>query len=200
MSLTELEHVIYQLPDELIRWQCTSGTLVGDLEKVQIPDQTTETMAAEHYHGYRHVKVGACADVLVWTYSGGVPAVILTQRKKNSCFGGKWWVQGGAIGKAISCTDFVAQCALKECGSLPKIQALVGIYRTTDPGAGDQQMVSTIQVAYFGFVEPAKVILSPDEHHAEVALMTKDEYRSLPEEQKHWYPTCLIETLFRTMS
>lgn len=202
MPEVHLEEVIYLLPLELIAAQRKGLELPGSIRgSYQIPADAPNKVSSEHYHGYRHGKVGACADIITWTLNAvGEPAVILTFRKEGVCFERQWWMQGGAIDAFAPITEFVERCAQNESGSRPSVEALIGFFRTTEFVAGNEKrQVSTVQPAYIGYVDPNMLKLQADKQHTNAVLMTEKEYAQLPEEEKHWYPSLLIKTLFATM-
>lgn len=202
MPEVRLEETIYLLPHELICAQRRGEALPGATwGAYDIQDGAPSTVPAEHYHGYRRGKVGACSDIIAWTYNDdGIPAAILTFRKEGVCFEKKWWMQGGAIDAFAPVAEFVARCAKSESGSLPKIEALVGFFRTTEfvPGV-ERRQISTIQSAYIGYVDRSSLRLQADSNHTSAVLMTERMYSELPEAEKHWYPTLLLQILFETM-
>lgn len=201
--------MIYQLPDELIRLQRGSDVgpdiLVGrDYEEWEVPDDIQSSADPVHYHGYREGKVSHCVDVVAYSFTDdGTPGAIMTFRGSGVCFEKKWWMQGGALSKAASEMEFVARCGQKESGSLPRIEALVGVFRTSEfifgPNNDMKRQISTVETVYIGFVPPEHLKLRADENHTNAVLMTKEMYAKVPEEEKHWYPTRLLNVLFRTM-
>lgn len=202
MPEVRLEETIYLLPRDLIVSQregrSRPGTTWGEYN---IPSDAPNSVALEHYHGYRRGKAPACADIIAWTMNAdGVPAAILTFRKEGVCFEKKWWIQGGAVEAFTPISDFVARCAQRESGALPIIEALVGFFRTTEFVEGEEKrQVSTLQSAHIGYVHPTSLVLKADANHTSAVLMTEEMYTKVPEEEKHWYPTLLMQILFDTM-
>lgn len=94
-------------------------------------------------------------------------------------------MQGGAFHPYRSITDFLAERAEKECGVRPKIEGLIGVFRT----CAEDFHASTIQPCYVGSIEYADIIKAkPDMDHSSWRLLSLRDLQNLPAEEKHWYP------------
>jgi hypothetical protein len=165
--------------------------------EISPPGEVGRGARPEVYDEYRRGLDGACADVVVTTCtSDGILAVIATRRAEGKCFGGAWWMQGGATHAYRSYVDFVQERAAKECGVTPDIQALIGIFRT----CAEDVHASTFQPCYVGWVDPEKraELVTDSDHHA-IRLLTLADLDVLPQGQRHWYPMQVFRLALETM-
>lgn len=157
----------------------------------------TSSVPADVYNTYRLGRDSACGDVLISTKnSNGAFAVLLSMRRQDVCFGGMWWIHGGALLSYASLTDFVAERAEKECGIPVTLKALLGIYRTC---AADY-IGSTLQPCYAAEV-PYEVLEQKvsDAGHTDIRLFTIEEWNAVPNSQRHWYVDRVIRLLARSV-
>ena len=111
-------------------------------------------------------------------------------------FGGKWWMQGGSYHTYRSISDFVLERAEKECGVRPKIQGLIGVFRT----CAEDIICSTTNVCYVGYVPYEEVVKAQaDKDHSDVRLITLCSLDLVPNHEKHWYPMTVFKQALRTM-
>lgn len=132
-----------------------------------VPPGVTAGVPSEVYSEYRKGRDSACVDiVLVTVLEDGTPAVLLSLRKPDVCYGNKWWIYGGALQAYRSAEDFIAERATKECGVPVKPQVLVGVYRTM----AEDYIGSTLQLCYAARVpiEAVRAKMSTDPNHIQV--------------------------------
>jgi ADP-ribose pyrophosphatase YjhB (NUDIX family) len=138
--------------------------------------------------------------VLVTRLETGTPAVLLSLRNPTVCFGGKWWIYGGALQAYMSIEEFIAGRATKECGVPVRPEALIGVYRTI----AEDYIGSTLQPCYAARV-PIEVIrakMSTDEDHSNVRLFTISDLILLEGNRApeyHWYPVRVALLALRSM-
>lgn len=170
-------------------------TLPGYQERaVEVPGEVGRGVRQEVYDEYRRGLDGACADIVVTSRNqNGKPVVVATRRAEGKCFGGKWWMQGGAIPAYCSIPEFVRQRAAKECGAVPDVQALIGVFRT----CAEDIYASTIQPCYVGWVGPESLV--SDDDHCGIRLLTLADLDTLPLEERHWYPMMAFRLALETM-
>lgn len=172
-------------------WRChTAISRVHAVTLAGQPEGVTSGVSPKVYNEYRRGRDSACVDiVLVTRLENGNPAVLMSLRKPNVCFGGKWWIYGGALQAYMSIEEFIAGQATKECGILVTPEVLVGVYRTM----AEDFIGSTLQPCYAARV-PIEVIrakMSVDEGHSSVRLFTISDLCLLEgkrEDDYHWYP------------
>ncbi len=148
-------------------------------EDVNIPMGVTDTVPPEIYGEYRRGRDSACVDMVIVTrLPTGDPAVMLSMRKPTVCFGGKWWIYGGALQAYVPDDEFVSRRATRECGVEVKPEVLIGVYRTC---AGDH-IGSTLQPCYAARVSYDAVMenMKKDEGHTDVRLFTLEQLRGIP--------------------
>ena len=170
----------------LSQWR---NPVVEPLPIVQPPAGTTNGVPPDVYDAYRRGRDSACVDIMLATrLKDGTPAVLLSKRKVNVCFGGMWWMYGGAVGSYQSMTDFVVERAKKECGIRPDPSelVLVGVYRTCAPDI----IGSTLQPCYAARVGLAEIqkYMGTDQAHESIKLFTLRELYQIPTAEQHWYP------------
>lgn len=146
-------------------------------------------VAPDIYDGYRQGLDSACADVVITTHMpDGEARVLAVKRALGKPFGGKWWMQGGAIQSYRLIEDFLVERAERECGVRLVIQALMGVFRT----CAEDILASTTNLCYVGYapydmVERASV----DKDHTAFRLFSAHEFyqdTQEHEEEWHWYP------------
>ena len=152
-----------------------------------VPPDITAGVPQQTYDAYRRGCDSACVDIMLCTRlpDGKVPAVLLSKRKPNVGFGGKWWMHGGALFAYEDVRDFAAAKATKECGIEVAPEVLVGVYRTCSPDV----VGSTMQACYAARVpyDVAVEKMRKDEGHTEVGLFTQDHIEQMSW-REHWYP------------
>jgi hypothetical protein len=152
-----------------------------------IPQGVTPGVPAEIYSEYRKGRDSACVDiVLVTRLEDGTPAVLLSLRKPDVCYGNKWWIYGGALQAYRGIEDFISERATKECGVPVKPEVLIGVYRTMS----EDFIGSTLQPCYAACVsiEAVRAKMSTDPNHSSVRVFTLEEIEEIPYENTHWYP------------
>lgn len=149
------------------------------------------------YDSYNLGLERACADVVITLrLPDGQGAVLASKWSNEKPFGGKWWMQGGAFHPYRSITDFLAERAEKECGVRPKIEGLIGVFRT----CAEDFHASTIQPCYVGSIEYQDLKKAkPDIDHSSWRLLKLVDLRNLPEEEKHWYPMLTFKLALESM-
>lgn len=153
----------------------------------RIPEGVTTGVPPDIYNEYRRGRDSACVDIVIATrLPTSEPAVLLSKRKDNVCFGGKWWIYGGALQSYVSIEDFISGRASKECGVPVKPEALIGVYRTI----AEDHIGSTLQPCYATRVayEVVEKKMATDDGHSNVKLFTLGDLEDLPQEEQHWYP------------
>lgn len=167
-------------------------------EKVCIPrGHKKGGVPGEVYDAYRAGLDSACADIVVCTrLPSGLPAVVAIKRAQNKCFGGKWWMQGGAIQSYRSVRKFVAERAEKECGAKPRVEALIGVFHT----CAQDFLGSTTNICFVGSL-PFEQLKSPqaDKDHSAWSLLTSRDLKKIPKKGRHWYPMLCFKTALETM-
>lgn len=154
-------------------------------------------VSKEVYDNYGLGLERACADIVI-TLKGpnGNGAVLASKRSKEKPFGGKWWMQGGAFHPYRSIGDFLVERAEKECGVRPKIEGLIGVFRT----CAEDYHASTIQPCYVGSIEYADIIKAkPDMDHSSWRLLSLRDLQNIPAEEKHWYPMLTFQLALESM-
>lgn len=139
------------------------------------------------YYSYRTGRDSACVDIVIVTRDeSGEAKVLLSKRKNDSCFGGTWWVYGGALRAYYPIADFIAERAMKECGVSAHPEVLIGVYRTMS----EDSIGSTLQPCYGARVSIAllRQSMSIDSTHEEVQLFSLKELQQIPQRELHWYP------------
>lgn len=167
-------------------------------EEVYIPKGVTAGVPPEVYSEYRKGRDSACVDiVLVTRLEDGTPAVLLSLRKPDVCYGNKWWIYGGALQAYRSVEDFISERATKECGVPVMPQVLIGVYRTMS----EDYVGSTLQLCYAAQVpiEAVRAKMSTDPNHSSVRLFTLAELEEIPDENGHWYPMHVSRIALKSM-
>ncbi len=162
------------------------------------PEGIADGVPADVYDTYRRGRDSACVDMVVATKKpDGEYAVLLSKRKPNVCFGGTWWIHGGALLSYASITDFVASRTEKECGVQVEPEVLLGVCRT----CASDYIGSTLQPCYAGRV-PYEAIAQKavDSGHTDVRLFTIAELLEIPKAEKHWYPMWAAEMTLQSLS
>jgi ADP-ribose pyrophosphatase YjhB (NUDIX family) len=152
-----------------------------------VPEGVTSGVDPETYSAYRKGRDSACVDLVITTeLENGEPAVMLSLRSKDVCFGGKWWVYGGALQAYESIDNFISDRAKRECGVEARPQALIGVYRT----CAEDFVGSTLNLCYMTFVqvETLRAFMATDDRHQRVALFSTSELSHLDKGEQHWYP------------
>jgi ADP-ribose pyrophosphatase YjhB (NUDIX family) len=164
----------------------------------QLPAGIADGVAPEIYDAYRLGRDSACGDMVVATQKpDGAYAVLLSKRKDNVCFGGKWWIHGGALLSYSSITDFVASRTERECGVAVQPEVLLGVCRTCAP----DYIGSTLQSCYAGRVPYAAIEKKlVDSGHTDVRLFTLDELDGIPPAERHWYPKWAAELTLQSLA
>jgi hypothetical protein len=117
--------------------------------EVSVPEGVVNGVSPEVYSEYRKGRDSACVDIVIaTTLESGEPAVLLSKRAENVCYGGKWWIYGGALQSYRSIEDFISERAEKECGVPVEPRALIGVYRTMS----SDFIGSTLQPCYAAVV------------------------------------------------
>jgi len=172
---------------------------VSMMDKKVIPpvDNIKRGVAKDVYDIYSLGLERACADVVITVrLPNGDNAVLAVKRAMNKPFGGKWWMQGGSFHPYRSIVDFLIEKAGKECGICPKIEALIGVFRT----CAEDHICSTIQLCYVGRIDYddlAKIKLDKDQ--TAYRILTMRDLETLPKKQKHWYPMLTFRLAIETM-
>lgn len=169
-------------------------------ENILVPEgQRTGGVPKPVYDEFSTGSERACADIVVTTHlPDGAPAVLAIKRNKNQPFGGKWWMQGGSYHTYRLISDFVAERAEKECGIRPKIQGIIGVFRT----CADDYVCSTTNTCYVGYVRYDAIIKArTDKDHTSWCLFTSDDLASFSIENSnwHWYPLLAFTRALATM-
>ncbi len=180
-------------------WLAREAFPEDSLQEIEaIPEGVTKGAPSEIYGGYRKGLHGACCDiVIVTTLPSGQHAVLLSLRKLEVCFGGTWWIYGGATHAYRDIGEFISERASKECGVSVEPQALVGVYVTY---AADH-IGSTMQPCYMAFVDydVIKENMLTDTGHNNVKLFTQSELDEMPEDERHWYPIRVSKRVFAAL-
>lgn len=181
-----------QISSNVVRGVTFATSMVGNT-----PPVITRGVSSSVYDAYRIGLDSACVDIAICTIKpDGTPAVLLSKRAPNKCFGGKWWVYGGALHSYRPIGEFIAERAAKECGVVPEVKALIGVARTC---AADV-LGSTLQPCYLGLVEYAAIEKSiADRDHSAVRLFTIDEYYRLPGPEQYWYIEEIVATAIASL-
>ena len=156
-------------------------------DTIDVPEGVTPGVSPDIYNAYRMGRDSACIDIVIVTsLEDGTPAVLMSKRADNVCYGGKWWIYGGALQSYRSVADFIGERARKECGVEVRPKALIGVYRTM---SGDF-VGSTLQPCYASFVPVAQIRdhKKVDDAHSSVRLFTAGELSVMPAAESHWYP------------
>lgn len=105
-------------------------------------------------------------------------------------------MQGGAFHPYRSIVEFLEERAEKECGVRPKIEGLIGVFRT----CAEDFHASTTQPCYVGSVAYKDLIKAkPDIDHTSWRLLKLEDLQTLPEEEKHWYPMLAFRLALESM-
>jgi len=165
------------------------------------PAGVTQGVSSDTYNEYRRGRDSACVDIVLVTHlENGTPAVLMSLRNPGVCFGGKWWIYGGALQAYMSIEEFISARATKECGVPVKPEVLIGVYRTI----AEDHIGSTLQPCYAARV-PIEVIrakMSTDEGHSNVRLFTISDLILLEGQhgpEYHWYPVRVALLALRNM-
>lgn len=175
-------------------WGCT-GVRVSLLD---VPAGVSRGVSSSAYSEYRSGLDSACADIVVVTRrEDGEPAVLLSLRRPDKCFGNKWWIYGGAIHAYRTICDFLSERAAQECGVSAEPEALVGVYRTM----AEDHIASTLNVCYAARVpvEAIQAKLATDSGHTSARLFSLNELVQIPLEQRHWYPMRVSQIVLASM-
>lgn len=199
-QIVETENVILLNPnlekDRQI-YKAAGGYANGTFS-VRVPEgQTMGGVDAASYDNYRKGLDSACADIVVTTLlPDGKPAVVATKRAQNKCFGGGWWMQGGAIHSYRLITELVLERAEKECGVRPQIEGLIGVFRT----CAEDYLASTTNLCYVGFAPYEKLSeAKAGDDHIAWKLLTLDKIGQMSVKELHWYPRLTFEIALNTM-
>lgn len=155
-------------------------------------------VSPEIYNGYRKGLESACIDMVITTeLSNGVPAVIASKRADNKPFGGTWFMYGGALHSYRSITEFIMGRVLKESGLTPKIEGLIGFFRT----CAEDFLASTMQLCFVGYVPYYECVeqMKSDRDHTECKFFTFEDIVALPISEQHWYPMLVFQQALLTM-
>jgi ADP-ribose pyrophosphatase YjhB (NUDIX family) len=176
---------------------CEFNFLVG--EQVVVPkDHRAGGAETSAYGAYRQGLDSACVDIVVTTRLPNDKSVVLAiKRNQNVCFGGKWWMMGGALHSYRPIAEFIKERAAKECGVEPRLEGCIGVFRT----AARDVLACTINICLVGYVDYPYVAqkFKPDDAHSGHRLLTVEDLKGLPEEEKHWYPMLCFEQALDTM-
>lgn len=189
-----MDSVIFETPK--IRWERRFPT---QEHQVMIPEGVTDGVPKDIYDQYRAGRDSACVDLMVATKRHGKPAVLLSKRKTSVCYGGKWWMYGGALQSYASIEAFIAERVRRECGvdiTGRCKKALVGVYRT----ASSDHIGSTLQPCYAAWVDENELasILTDDAHDV-LRIFTPSDIDALPENETHWYPMRVARKVLASM-
>ncbi len=191
--------IIYEVPSEdALRDARRRAFPIVEMGTVKVPDEhRSGGVSSEDYANYRRGLDSACADVVITTVlPSGEPAVLAVKRSSTSCFGGKWWMQGGAVQAYRPLLDFLAERAARECGVPPVFEALIGVYRTT---AGDVH-ASTLQPCYVARVSYEDAARAQaDKDHSAYRFITLRDLDQISEAEMHWYPKRVFDLALRSM-
>lgn len=162
------------------------------------PDQVTQGVGGDIYNSYRKGLDSACADVVVTTTDPftGINYVLAGKRATGKCFGGSWWMQGGAIHAYRSIVEFVVERAAAECGVRPKIEACMALARTCAPDVN----ASTMQPCFVGRVDwEALKAANPDVDHSKVKTLSLSDFEEMDDDELHWYPRMMFTLALESM-
>ena len=171
-------------------------------EQVVVPDgHRRGGVEPRFYDGYRAGLDSACSDIVITTLLPGrpprVPAVLAVKRAPGKLFGGKWWMQGGAIHSYRLIADFLGERAEKECGVRYRLEGFIGVFRT----CAEDRLGSTINLCYVGFVpygDLARLVIADSDHTA-VKVLSQDNLNRIPTEERYWYPMHVFRLALATM-
>lgn len=154
----------------------------------------------EAYDAYRAGLDSFCVDVVITTNIGGLkgtPAVLAMKRVPNVCFAGKWWMMGGAVHSYRPLFEFIQERAERECGVKPGIRARIGLFRTAAPDI----LACTTNLCLLGQVWHDQIVdkFRADSDHSVHRLLTLENLKNLPEDEKHWYPMFCFQRALETM-
>lgn len=164
------------------------------------PKDITDGVPLDVYTAYRLGRDSACADALITTHVHGRPAALLSKRGPHVAFPNRWWMHGGALPAYDSLLDFLITRVQRECGVdiLNATHTYVGLYRTCAPADGPS--ASTLQPCFAFYLPYEKIAhATTDEDHTDRQLFTLDEYQSLPEHERHWYPGRVLERVLPSL-
>jgi hypothetical protein len=179
-------------------WTKPAECLTYTGNNIAPPKGVTSGVSPEIYNEYRKGRDSACVDiVLVTRLENGAPAVLLSLRKPDVCYGNKWWIYGGALQAYRSISEFIQERATKECGVLVAPEVIIGVYRTMS----EDYIGSTLQPCYAARVpiETVRAKVSTDQNHSSVRLFTLAELEEIPAENEHWYPMRVSEIALQAM-
>lgn len=178
------------IPHEYVSVRVPNGHLAGG-----VPPEMYNS-------GFRRGLEAGCADIVVATWlPGHIPAVLAVKRAVSKCFGGSWWMMGGAIHAYRMIRDCVAERASKEAGVNATPEALIGFYRT----CAEDEPASTIQPCYVATVPPGTfddlMMANIDLDHVNKTLLSLDGIRQIPDGDPslHWYPRRVFTRVLETM-
>ena len=161
------------------------------------PCPVKQGVDGETYGRYREGLISGCADIVVTaTAPDYTHRVLAVKRAAGKCFGGSWWMMGGAVHAYRSLTDFVADRAEKECGVRPSVEACMFVAYTsaTDVNA------STTQLCFVGRVKWNQIEkIRADADHSAVKLLSFDQIVDMPPEELHWYPRLAFDLALSSM-
>ena len=170
-----------------LQWSKRDPFPADSLQTCEVPEGVNRGAVPEVYAGYRQGLHGACCDkAIVTRQPNGKPAIMLSLRKKSVCFGGVWWIYGGAIHAYRDIAAFVSERAASECGVEVPPHVLIGVYMTN----ASDHIGSTMQPCFASFVPYDTIMqkMRTDSGHGDVRLFTTEELRQIPESEQHWYP------------
>ncbi|MDP3771772.1 MAG: hypothetical protein Q8Q94_00140 [bacterium] len=172
----------------------------GEVDITVPPGHRSGGVSPDIYDGYRQGLDSACADVVITTrMPDGEAGFLAVKRALGKPFGGKWWMQGGAIHSYRSIESFLVDRAERECGVSPVIQALIGVFRT----CAEDFLASTTNLCYVGFA-PYHMVerASADKDHIAFHLFSAHEFRGsvyTHKEEWHWYPIQVFNAALDSM-
>ncbi len=189
------------IPYDIKNGRCTHDfnlcACQGMVAPVTPPTPVKAGVDGKTYSEYRTGLDSACADVVIATRCpDGTYRVLTIKRSLNKAFGGKWWMQGGAVHCYKPLFQFLQEIAKKECGTEPTIVAFLCLTRTC---AADH-IASTTQPCFLGLVNYGDVVLKGDADHSAAQLFSLNELNELPDEEKHWYPTLAFKLALQALA
>jgi hypothetical protein len=169
----------------------------GQIDTVAPPRMIRQGVDGDTYNRYREGLVSSCADIVVTTTGpDGVHYVLAIKRAAGKCFGGSWWMMGGAVHTYRSLTDFVADRAERECGVRPIVEACMFMAYTS----AFDVLASTIQPCFVGRAEWEQIEkMKADSDHLTVQLLTIEQVSACTELHLHWYPRLAFTLALETM-
>lgn len=176
----------------------TSFTSAEGFEEIVVPEgHRAGGVESVYYNGYRQGLDSACDDVVITTWLPvGVSAVLASKRAPGKLFGKKWWMQGGATHSYRPIEDFLGERVKAECGVCPRLEGLIGVYRT----CADDALGSTTNLCYVGYIPYEDLTAAGvDDDHTAFRLLSLRDLGLLPSEEKHWYPMGVFRKAMETM-